>query len=53
MGNEGSEVKKISKIKLAGKKGKMVAGENGLKNRLIDNGLIQWSPVHSAPSAVE
>jgi hypothetical protein len=32
------------KINLAGKKGKMVAGENVLKNSLIDNGLIQWSP---------
>ena len=44
MRNEGSEVKKISKINLAGKKGKMVAGENGLKNGPIENGLIQWSP---------
>jgi hypothetical protein len=43
MRNEGSEVKKISKINLAGKKGKMVAGENGLKNGPIENGLIQWS----------
>ncbi len=40
---EGSEVKKNSKIILAGKKGKMVAGENGLKNGPIENGLIHWS----------
>ncbi len=44
MRNEGSEVKKKSKVSLARKKGKMVAGENGLKNGLIENGLIQWSP---------
>ncbi len=43
MRNEGSEVSKNSKINLAGKKGKMVAGENGLKNGPIENGLIQWS----------
>ncbi len=43
MRNEGSEVKKISKINLAGKKGKMVAGENGMKNGPIENSLIQWS----------
>ncbi len=36
MRNEGSK----SKINLAGKKGKMVAGENGLKNGPIENGLI-------------
>ena len=41
MRNEGSEVKKKSKINLAGKKGKMVAGEK--KNGPIENGLIQWS----------
>jgi hypothetical protein len=41
MKNEGSEVKKKSKIILAGKVGKMVAGENGLKNSLIENGPIQ------------
>ncbi len=43
MRNEGFEVKKKSKINLAGKKGKMLAGENGLKNGPIENGLIQWS----------
>ncbi len=43
MSNEGSEVKKNSKTNLAGKKGKIVAGENGLKNGPIENGLIQWS----------
>ncbi len=42
MRNEGSKVKKNSKINLAGKNGKMVAGENGLKYGPI-NGLIQWS----------
>jgi hypothetical protein len=44
MRNEGSEVQKKSKIDLAGKKGKMVAGQNGLKNGPIENGLNQWSP---------
>jgi hypothetical protein len=43
MRNEGSEVEKISKINLVGKKGKIVAGENSLKNGPIENGLIQWS----------
>ncbi len=37
MRNEGSVVKKNSKINLAGKKEKMVAGENGLKNGPIEN----------------
>jgi hypothetical protein len=46
MRNEGSKVKKKSKINFAGKKGKMVAGENGLKNGPIENGLIQWSCPH-------
>jgi hypothetical protein len=43
MRNEGSKVKKNSKINLAGKKGKMVVVENGLKNGPIENGLIKWS----------
>jgi hypothetical protein len=46
MRNEGSEVKKISKIILAGKVGKMVAGENGLKNSPIENSPIQCFPSH-------
>ncbi len=41
MRNEGSEVKKNSKINLAGKKGKMVAGENSPKNDPVENSLIQ------------
>jgi hypothetical protein len=41
MRNEGSEVQKKSKIILAGKVGKMVAGEKGLKNSPIENGPIQ------------
>jgi hypothetical protein len=45
MRNEGFEVKKNSKINLAGKKGNMVVGENGLKSGPIENGLIQWSPL--------
>jgi hypothetical protein len=41
MRNGGSEVKKNSKIILAGKVGKMVAGENSLKNSPIENSPIQ------------
>jgi hypothetical protein len=36
MRNEGSEVKKKFKFILVEKVGKMVAGENGLKNSPID-----------------